>query len=549
MKKIYTLNNVLIGVVILLLSSCQAEDDMLNVINPAVNADELAGTPVRLDASSFALSEVDTRAAATFPINGSTMTVGMTVNGTTTYANYTYDGTTWKADVTDGNKALRWGGADADHSFIAVSPKRDMSSLNFTLPTAYPTAAEVAACDGMLTTTAAVTTKPANSIVLTMEHALVKITILAKDGVTLKGQALSTTFNATTGALETVSHVDAIGTVTMYKSAESTFVGYILPRTTADGELAYNDGADKTFPATDMPAGSYFKCSVLESTEKTITSTAGGLKALLESDAVGATILHIEGEVNTIAADNSSTGEKSDMAALKAYLLNDNCLVEELYVDATGSEVLPIAFNNGTKGPSSLIKISFSKTTKIPDNAFKKCANLVSVSMPELQTLTNSAFNTCPKLKEINFPKVTSVSAGWALSDCIELETIYLPEFVTPSGNFFWIANCFAAGNVKLKAMIMPKLAYMPTRDNIADSQVLSALVLKTAVAFDKTKLRSGTNPTLFVTDAVSLENMNTALSGKYDGAKAYSTYNTSVPMTAESLIDPANYSVTWTKP
>lgn len=542
MKKRYTLNNILIGVVILLLSSCQAEDDMLNVIKPAVNADELAGTPVRLDASSFALPEVDTRAAATFPINGSTMTVGMTINGTTTYANYTYDGTTWKADVTDGNKALRWGGADADHSFIAVSPKRDMSSLNFTLPNAYSTAADIAACDGMLTTTAAVTTKPANSISLFMKHALVKFTILSNaNSVVLKGQTLATEFDATTGALKAVAHTSATNAVTMYKSAANTFVGYMLPRMESDGILAYTNGTkDKTFPATNMPAGSNFKCSDIDNTDITITSTPGGLKALLESNAVGATILHIEGEVNA-----------TDMTGLENFLLKENCTVEELYVDADGIETLTVGLNNGSKQPTSLAKICYSKTKSISiNNAFKLCKSLISVSMPSLESMPMGCFNECVNLKEVNLPNLTKFTAGWHFAKCMALETIYLPKLSSVAAD-----NMFAECP-NLKNIIFPSLSAMPIADNGGNNRFtstgLSVLVLKTADKFDKTKLSAAStniNPTLFVTDAVAQDAMGTALSGKYDGEKAYSTYNTSVPMTAESLIEPTNYSVTWTKP
>lgn len=535
MKKIYTLHNLLIGASLLLLSACQTTDDMLEVIDPAANAEALAGTPVRLDASSFALPEVGTRAAATFPVNGSTMTVGMTVSGTTTYADYTYDGTTWKADETPANKVLRWGDADAEHSFIAVSPKRDMSSLNYTLPSSYASATAVTACDGLLTTTAALTTKPVNSISLSMKHALVKFTILSSSSsVVLKGQTLTTEFDAATGALKAVSHNGVNGTITMYKSAANTFVGYMLPRTEADGPLAYTGSSDKKFPATDMPAGSNFKCSDLTSTDVTITSTAGGLEALLASKATGATILRIEGTVND-----------TDMKALRTFLLKEGCTAEELYVDAEGTEILTTDFNSGstTKYPP-LKKVVFSKTTTVNvNNVFKNCAALVSISMPKLTTLPASAFNGCLSLKEIDFPELKTLSAGWHFSKCTSLETIYLPKLSSIGAK-----NIFSE-SASLRSIILPALSVIPLGAGTNNCIGLSTLVLKKTGDFNKTNLPSGANPILFVTDAVTVEAMNTALSSKYDGAKAYSTYNTSIPMTAESLVNPDNYSVTWTKP
>lgn len=540
MKKIYTLYNLLIGASLLLLSACQTTDDMLEVIDTAANAEALAGTPVRLDASSFALPEVGTRAAATFPVNGSTMTVGMTVSGTTTYADYTYDGTTWKADETPANKVLRWGDADAEHSFIAVSPKRDMSSLNYTLPGIF-TKDNVTACDGLLTTTAALTTKPANSISLSMKHALVKFTILSSSSsVVLKGQTLTTEFDAAAGALKAVSHNGVNGTITMYKSAANTFVGYMLPRTEADGPLAYIGSSDKKFPATDMPAGSNFKCSDLTSTDVTITSTAGGLEVLLASKAMGATILRIEGTVND-----------TDMIALRTFLLKESCIVEELYVNAEGTETLNVGLNNGAKQPTSLAKIIYFKTKSISiNNAFKLCKSLVSVSMPSLESMPMGCFNECVNLMDVDLPNLKTLIAGWHFAKCAALETIYLPKLSsTTTDNIF--AEC-----PNLKKIILPSLSAMPIADNNTNNRFtsigLSVLVLKTADKFDKAKLLTASaaiNPTLFVTDAVSPENMNTALSSKYDGAKAYSTYKTSIPMTAESLVNPDNYSVTWTKP
>lgn len=535
MKKIYTLHNLLIGASLLLLSACQTTDDMLEVIDPAANAEALAGTPVRLDASSFALPEVGTRAAATFPVNGSTMTVGMTVSGTTTYADYTYDGTAWKADETPGNKVLRWGDADAEHSFIAVSPKRDMSSLNYTLPTSYASATAVTACDGLLTTTAALTTKPVNSISLSMKHALVKFTILSSSSsVVLKGQTLTTEFDAATGTLKAVSHTGVNGTITMYKSAANTFVGYMLPRTEADGPLAYTGSSDKKFPATDMPAGSNFKCSDLTSTDVTITSTAGGLEALLASKATGATILRIEGTVND-----------TDMKALRTFLLKEGCTAEELYVDAEGTETLTTDFNSGILGKFvPLKKVVFSKTTSAGGNLFKNCAALLSVSMPELTTFNNgSAFAGCTNLIEVDLPKLATIQGGapgWTFSDCAALEIIYLPKLARINANSF-------KGSIKLKTIIMPIAEVMPTRAD--DKLSITTLVLKKADVFNQAVLADNVVTTLFVTDAVTQDAMGKALSGKYNAANAYSTYKTSIPMTAESLVNPDNYSVTWTKP
>lgn len=541
MKKIYTLHTLLIGAALLLLSACQSADDMLEAVDPAANAEALAGTPVRLDASSFALPEAGTRAAASFPIEGSTMTVGMTVNGTTTYADYTYVGTTWKAAETPGNKALRWGEADADYSFIAVSPSRDMSCLTYTLPSTF-TKDNVTACDGLLTTTAAIITKPANSISLSMKHALVKFTILSSNSsVLLKGQTLSTEFDKATGALKAVTHTGASGTITMFGSAANTFVGYMLPRTVSDGILAYTNGTkDKKFPATDMPAGSNFKCSDLTSTDVTITSTVGGLGALLDSEATGATVLHIEGAVNA-----------ADMTGLRNFLLKEDCTVEELYVDADGIETLTVGLNNGSKQPTSLAKICYSKTKSISiNNAFKLCKSLISVSMPSLESMPMGCFNECVNLKEVNLPNLTKFTAGWHFAKCMALETIYLPKLSSVTAD-----NMFAECP-NLKNIIFPSLSAMPIADNGGNNRFtstgLSVLVLKTADKFDKAKLSAAStniNPTLFVTDAVAQDAMGTALSGKYDGEKAYSTYNTSVPMTAESLIEPTNYSVTWTKP
>lgn len=537
MKKIYTLHNLLIGAALLLLSSCQTADDTLAFITPSEETDGLAGSLVQLDASSFALPEAGTRAeAATFPVKGSTMTVGMTVGNSTTYANYTYDGTVWKADATNGNKALRWEDNEVEHSFIAVSPSRDMGNPDFTLPDAY-TSENFADYDNLFTTTEAYVTKPVQSISLSMKHALVKITILSlAETVKLTGQELATTFNLATGALNTVGHANASGEITMYKNGP-VYIGYILPRATGE-QLTYYSTDDLTFPEdTEMPAGSNFICS---EGITLITSTAGGLKAELDN-ASSAKTLYINGVVDA-----------SDMTELKTFLLKEGCAVEELYVDAAGTEKLEVSFNSGVQNKSvPLKKVVFFKTVTAGKELFKNCKKMVSVSMPVLTESGAGLLNGCEALTDINLPQLTTLNLGWHFAECTSLKTIYLPKLQSVGAK-----NIFSKSK-SLEKIILPALSEWPMNPSgtsvVADFTNLSTVVLKGTGNFDNSKLpehvQGNPYPTLFVTDAVSEADMGTALSGKYDADKAYSTYNTSVPMTVESLINLENYSVTWTKP
>lgn len=254
MNRKYIIHKLLIGVALLLQSSCRNTEDVFIPIEPEV-PQSIVGTPVQF-AMNVAFPET-TRAVETLAA-GTTMTVGMTVgSGNASYVDYTYDGTSWK--VTEGTEPLRWQDMNADHSFIAVSPARDMSDLTVIIPGTF-TEADVTACEKLLTTTAAVTTKPTLSVGLKLSHPLVKITVLSSAAtVTLKGQTLSTSIDAATGGLGSVSHSGATGTIAMYKT-DQTFTAYILPRTAGE-QLSYTSNGDKKFPAnTAMPAGSNFSC-------------------------------------------------------------------------------------------------------------------------------------------------------------------------------------------------------------------------------------------------------------------------------------------------
>lgn len=253
----HILHNLWIGAALLLVSSCQDADSVLTPVEPET-PQSLVGTPIHFGTTIDKTGAGNTRAAEVMG-TGTTMTVGMTVNGVTTYADYTYDGTSWA--VSPGSTALTWAG-EADHSFIAVSPARDMTNLALTIPGTY-TADNVAAYKNLLTTTAATVTKPAPGISLALKHPLVEIVVITKNvqEVKLKGQTLSTTIDAATGSLNAVSHSGATGEITMLKSAENTFTAYILPRTAAE-QLGFYSYKDQLFPAdTAMPAGSRFVCT------------------------------------------------------------------------------------------------------------------------------------------------------------------------------------------------------------------------------------------------------------------------------------------------
>nr|WP_302830505.1 leucine-rich repeat protein [uncultured Bacteroides sp.] len=527
MKKINTLHTLMIGAAMLLLSACQPADDALSAIAPVENGEDLAGTLIQLDASSFALPDVGTRATATnFPVNGSTMTVGMTVEGATVYTDYTYDGKAWVVDEKEGNKALRWQGNALDHTFIAVSPSRDMSSADFTLPTKY-TQDNFSDYDGLLTTTAAVTTKPVKSIAISMEHALVKVTILSSaETVKLTGQTLATTFDATTGALNTVSHAGAMGEITMYKNGP-VHLGYILPRTAAE-RLIYVSSDEKKFPeATDMPRGSNFICSEGVSI---ITAVAGELKAELEAN-VGAKVLYITGEMNA-----------GDIVDLYHYCAIN--AVTELYLDAAGTESISArAFESTANYLIVLEKVSLFRTTDIAERAFVNCAKLTTVDLPNLVILSGPAvFNNCISLKEVNMPNMTTAKGNWMFMGCSSLETIYLPKLDgSCSESTAMFKDCPA-----LKTAILPSLDAMQTGTHFAGTtKALTTLVIKKAEAFSKAAFVS--IPTLFVvSDYADADALGTVLTNKqYTGTKAYSNYNKET-MTADELIDPANYSVTW---
>lgn len=262
MKKKHILNNLLIGTALLFASSCQETDEMPTSVEPTI-PEGLIGTPIQFD-TNIATSEAGATRATEIIEAGTTMTVGMKVNGSTIYVDYIYNGTSWK--VAEGNEPLRWQD-QVDHSFIAVSPARNMNDLTITIPSAF-TEADVAACDKLLTTTAVLTTKPATGINLALKHPLVKIVIRTKNTneVKLKGQTLSTTIDPNTGNLVAVNHKEATGEISMYQSGIS-FTAYILPRT-AEEQLKFYSYKEQNFPAnTEMPSGSNFSCTEADRVE------------------------------------------------------------------------------------------------------------------------------------------------------------------------------------------------------------------------------------------------------------------------------------------
>lgn len=264
MKKKYIYYPLLIGAAMLFVSSCQG--DFIPVEPDA--PETLVGTPILFD-TNVATPEAGSTRVAEILEAGTTMTVGMTVNGGTTYADYTYDGTSWK--VEEGAEPLRWQD-QVSHSFIAVSPARDMADLSVVLPGVY-TEENITACEKLYSTVEALNTPPVAGISLPLKHSLVKIVIRTKnsEAVKLTKQKLSATIDTATGKLKAVDYADAKDEIAMLKSG-TAFTAYILPRTPAD-KLSFYSYKEQTLPALDMPGGSSFSCT---EAEKPGDPTVGG---------------------------------------------------------------------------------------------------------------------------------------------------------------------------------------------------------------------------------------------------------------------------------
>ena len=97
---------------------------------------------------------------------------------------------------------------------------------------------------------------------------------------------------------------------------------------------------------------------------------------------------------------------------------------------------LPADFQSGN---TNLTGIELPLITTASDYLCYQCSNLTYAKMYGFTTIKSGAFQECHALTKLHFPSATAIDGwGWALSQCNNLERIYLPKVTSIA-----CSNCF----------------------------------------------------------------------------------------------------------